>query len=409
MANSTQFVRPSFAMNHARMRTRVRLSGDLEKGGNEVISKPQHSTIIISEEKNMRKFTIFAFILTMTFILSACGGATPTEPTGGEGVAPTEPTSGEAEVPKLSLTQVRFATMSNDAQDLMLVYAPDELFWPKLGFTEPALIIPTDDILPALFSGEAWIVQGGTNIFWVANEQADTDLITVGIDKDDEIRIFALRPGLTSVDELGEGSTISGGDLGDWDELVLRTIVKDLGIDTNVVEVVAMGGGADARMSALLAGQMDAAIIQSRNVGPIERAGGVIVYEKLVEAPQEAWAVTRETLDNHRDAVCAFVLGRIQGKQWAYEGEDHQANVDQAIQFALKHDIEPSEDELGDWVQELEKNQSLDGASTEEALDEVQEALVIMGLLTPDYNWRDYADFSCAHEAQAALGLPQRP
>ena len=72
----------------------------------------------------MKKTVVF-IVLVGILIISACstGGATPA--------------AGGGETPKLSLTQVKFATMANDAQDLMLVYVPDELFWPKLGFTEP--------------------------------------------------------------------------------------------------------------------------------------------------------------------------------------------------------------------------------------------------------------------------------
>ena len=339
----------------------------------------------------MSKIRMLVIALVLVSLVTACKAAV------------TDQTS------TLSIPQVKFATMSNDAIDLMFVYAADELTWPKVGFTEPAKVISTDDILPALYSKEAWVAQGGTNVFWVADQEGSVDLVVIGIDKDDEIRTFGTRPGITSVADLKPGSKISGGDAGDWDELVLGIILNDLGIDPKQMTIVAMGGGADARMEALLAGQLDAAIIQPRNVGPITRAGGAVLYQKTVDFPQEAWAVTRDTLNNNRDAVCAFVLGRIQAKQWAYEGEDHLTNRDAAASFVEKHQIEPSQDELDEWIQELEHNQSLDGGSSAEALDQVVVGLQQMGLLEAGFDWRNYSDFSCVNEAQATLGLPKRP
>jgi ABC-type nitrate/sulfonate/bicarbonate transport system substrate-binding protein len=203
--------------------------------------------------------------------------------------------------------------------------------------------------------------------------------------------------------------TASGGDVGDYDELVLREIITELGLNPDDLEIVAMGGGADARMQAMIAGQLNLAIQQPRNVGPLTRAGGAILYEKAAEVPQEGWVVTRETWENNRDAVCAFVYGRIQGKQWAAEGDNMRANIDEATEIVKKYDIEPTEDELKDWERELQGNQSLDAGTTEAALDKLQADLKSLDQLAADFDWRDHADFSCVHEAQTALNLPQRP
>jgi ABC-type nitrate/sulfonate/bicarbonate transport system substrate-binding protein len=320
------------------------------------------------------------------------------------------PAAAEAEsMPAPSLNQVKFATSSNDAQDLMIVYSTAELFWPDLGFTEQPTVIVTDDILPAIVAEEAWIAQGGTSLFWAAMDEGSLDLVLVGIDKDNEIRILGARPGIKGVEDLGPGTKASGGDVGDYDELVLKQVLEELGANPDEMEILSMGGGADARMQAMVAGQLDVGIQQPRNVGPLTRAGGVILYERAAEVPQESWVVTRNVWENNRDAVCAFIHGRIQGKQWAYEGDDHKANIEQATEIVRKYDIDPTEDELGDWVRELEGNQSLDAGTTVEALDKFQADLKSLGNLSEDFDWRDHADFSCLWEAQEQLGLPLRP
>jgi hypothetical protein len=374
-----------------------------------------------------------AVLLIFVFLVTGCGGAptapaaeatqpppaAPTEAPAAEATEapvaePTEAAAAEAtEAPaaasELSVKQVEFATSSNDAQDLMIVYSTSELFWPKLGFEEQAEIIVTDDILPALIAEEVWIAQGGTSQFWAAMNEGSVDLVMVGVDKDNEVRILGARPGIKGVEDLTPGLTASGGDVGDYDELVLREILTELGAPVDEMEIVAMGGGADARMQAMLAGQLDVGIQQPRNIGPLTRAGGVILYEKAAEVPQESWVVNRKFWESNRDAVCAFVLGRIQGKQWAAEGSDRRANIDQALEIVRKYDIDPTEDELGDWTRELEGNQSLDAGTTIAALDKLQADLKSLDTLAEDFDWRDHADFSCVLEAQEALGLPQRP
>ncbi|OGR90270.1 MAG: hypothetical protein A2V88_08565 [Elusimicrobia bacterium RBG_16_66_12] len=294
--------------------------------------------------------------------------------------------------------------------DLMIQWSTAELFAPSLGFTDAEIIILDDTaVIAALVSGEAWMGQTGTSLIWAAMDQGDVDLVIVGIDKDDEVRILGTRPGIASVADLAPGSKISGGDVGDWDELVLREILTELGVDPDTMDIIAFGGGADARMQAMIAGQLDAGIQQPRNIGPLTRAGGAILYEEAVPAPQEAWVVTREFFDEHSDTVCAMVKARIQGKQWAAEGSDRRANVEEARDIVMKHGIEPTDDELADWQREIEGNLSLDGGATVASLDKHVANLQSLDVVSADFDWRDHSDFSCVWEAQEELGLPQRP
>ena len=354
--------------------------------------------------------------VTMVLVLClfvACGQDAAPEAEQEPPANATEPVTGEeSEEPAardLSLDSVEFATMSNDAQDLMLTYSTAELFWPQVGFSEPAEVIVTFDALPAIVSGETWIAQGDTSTFWAAMDEGSVDLVMVGVDKDNEIRILGARPGIASVEDIETGMTASGGDVGDYDELVLREVLTELGVNPDDLQIISMGGGADARMGALIAEQLDLGIQQPRNIGPLTDAGGAILYEEAAEVPQEIWIVTREVWNENRDAVCAFIEGRIMGKLWAAEGEDMRANIDEALEIVRRYDIDPSEDELADWARELQGNQSLDGGTTIEGLDQFQANLQQLGIVSEDFEWRDHADFSCLHEAQENLGLEPRP
>ncbi len=345
-----------------------------------------------------KKIFLVATIIIASLVFSSCGGAAPTEE-GGTG----------AEQAGLSEPHLSFATASEDAQDLLLVYATSELFFPEVGFDGPGDIIVTRDTLPALVSGNVWVVQEDTSTVWAAMDEGSVDLVMIGLDKDNEERILSVAPHIGSLENLVPGSVISGGAVGEYDEIVLRDIIEELGLNPDEMQIVAMGGGADARMEAMLAGQLDAGIQQPRNIGPIERAGGAVVYHQSASLPQEGYFVEREFLNEHRDSVCAFILARIMGKQWGYEGADHTANLAQAQEIALEHGVEPSEDELAGWAHELEGNLSMDAGTDLEGLDKFNADLQELGVLSEGFNWRDHADFSCVWEAQEALGLPLRP
>ncbi len=339
------------------------------------------------------KSPLFVLLVALLILLAACGDQAAPAGDGG-----------------LSVDTVSYASASSDAMDLMIQWSTAELFLPDLGFKETDIIVLDDTlIIAALISGEAWMGQTGTSLIWAAMDQGDVDLVMVGIDKDDEVRILGTRPGIATVEDLVPGTTISGGDVGDWDELVLREILVDLGVDPDTLEIIAFGGGADSRMAAMIAGQLDAGIQQPRNIGPLTRAGGAILFEEAVATPQEAWVVTREFFDEHRDAVCAMVKGRIQGKQWAAEGPDSSDNIEEATEIVMKHGIEPTEDELGDWQREMEGNHSLDGGATAASLDKHVVNLQSLDMVSADFDWRDHSDFSCVWEAQEELGLQKRP
>lgn len=352
-------------------------------------------------------FLLFLF-LTLALIASSCAqpAAAPSQAAPTK-AAPTQEVKASAK--ELSQKQVKFATISRDAQELMIVYSMADLFMPKVGFTEKPEVILTEETLPGLTSNQVWVVMDETSTVWAAMDEGNLDLVVVAVDKDNEEQILGARPGIKTAQDLGPDSQISGGAVGEYDELILREILQKVGVDPNKVQIIAMGGGADARMKAMLAGQLDAGIQQPRNIKPLTDAGGVILYNQQAEAVQDVYVVTREFFTQHKDAVCAFVKAEVMSKQWAYEGADHQANMKQALDIVKKYSVDPTENELAGWVHELEGNISLDGGATFAALDKFQKDLKSVKVLSENFNWRDHADFSCLWDAQKELGLPQRP
>jgi ABC-type nitrate/sulfonate/bicarbonate transport system substrate-binding protein len=351
----------------------------------------------------MKRTTIFlVLLLSLSLVISSC--ARQAAPPQAQDQQVLKDTSKE-----LSQKQVKFATISRDAQELMIVYSMSDMFFPKVGFTEKPEVVLTEETLPGLTSGQVWVAMDETSTIWAAMDEGNLDLVIVAVDKDNEERILGARPGIKTAQDLSPESKISGGAVGEYDELILREILTNIGVDPNNVQIIAMGGGADARMKAMIAGQLDAGIQQPRNIAPLTEAGGVILYNQPAEAVQDTYVVTRDYLNQHRDEVCAFVKAEVMSKQWAYEGADHKANLQPALDIVKKYSVDPTENELAGWVHELEGNISLDGGATVAALDKFQKDLKSLEVLSADFQWRDHADFSCLWEAQQALGLQQRP
>jgi ABC-type nitrate/sulfonate/bicarbonate transport system substrate-binding protein len=197
--------------------------------------------------------------------------------------------------------------------------------------------------------------------------------------------------------------------VGDRNIQVGRHILDDLGVDPDSMEWVLVEGGSDDRLAALIAGNLDVAVLQPRHVIPLTEAGGQMIYEEFQDVPQEVWVVRSETMENNRDAVCAYLQGRIAAKQFASEGSDYTDNQDAAIAVAAKYDIEPSEGDISEWATEMTGNWSLDGGSTVEAIDRWNQDMIDNENVPADFDWREHTDFSCLTEAQTNLGLEPRP
>ena len=338
----------------------------------------------------MRIKTCLPLMGIVMFAVAACAGPAP-----------------EPEASRVKRVEVAMA--NDDAQEMIMVFTAVDKFEPLTGFEEKAKVLyGNEQVIGALVSGEAWVGHDSTSRLWAAMDEGSVDLVMVAIDKDGQASILGTRPGITSVDDLVPGTTFGAGSIGDYDEVELRKLMEAIGVDAEEMNIVAMDS-ADNRMRAMLAGQLDAGVQQPRNIGPLEDAGGAILFDEAFDVPQEVFVVLREFLESNRADVCAFVTARIQSKQWAYEGSDHKENLAAGIEIGMANGIEATEYELADWVRELEGNHSLDLGATVEALDEFEEVLRTLGRLSEEFDWRNHADFSCVWEAQETLGLDQRP
>lgn len=307
----------------------------------------------------------------------------------------------------LSLNQVRLAIDNDDFMNSLAWMIADDRFWPELGFTEQAYVVATDEYLAGLFGGDVWVAQGESDSIWAALAEGSIPMKIIGVEKDAEAWYLGIREGIDPNNLTG--LKISGGPVGDRNISVGRHILEDMGIDPDSLQWVQVEGGSDERLQAMIAGNIDVAVLQPRHVLPLEQAGGQMIYQQFQQVPQEVWVVRSETMENNRDAVCAYLEGRIAAKQFAGAGADYTDNQDEAIAIAAKYGIEPSEGDLAEWVSEMEGNWSLDGGSSLASFDQWNQDMIDNGNVPQGFDWREHADFSCLTEAQENLGLTPNP
>ena len=94
----------------------------------------------------------------------------------------------------------------------------------------------------------------------------------IGVEKGEEAWFLGIAEGVDP--ENLEGLKISGGAAGDRNITVGEKILEEIGVDPESMEWVSVEGGSDDRLSALIAGQLDVAVLQPRHILPLEAAGG---------------------------------------------------------------------------------------------------------------------------------------
>jgi ABC-type nitrate/sulfonate/bicarbonate transport system substrate-binding protein len=344
----------------------------------------------------MNKFRLPAVLLVATLVAAACGGDDSGSGSG----------SGDGD-DGLSLSQVQLAIDNDDYMNQLAWMVADSDYWPDLGFTEQAEVTATDEYIAGLAGESVWVAQGESDVIWSALAEGSVPMKIIGVEKDAEAFFLGIREGVDP--ENLEGLKVSGGAAGDRNITVAEEMLEGLGVDPESMEWVQVEGGSDERLQAMLAGQIDVAALQPRHLVPLDEGGGEMIVQEYKRYPQEVWVVREDTMEENRDAVCAYLEGRIAAKQWISEGDDYMDNQDAALAVAEEYGETPSEGDLDEWTIEMEQNWSLTGGAPRESFDEWNQAMIDAGNVDEGFDWTEHVDFSCLTEAQEKLGLEVEP
>lgn len=342
------------------------------------------------------KRRVIGLIFVAALVAASCGGDDD-EAAGGGGEE------------GLGVERVELAIDTDDYMNNLAVAVADERYWSDLGFTEKADWVATDEYMAGLFGGDVWVAQGESDVIWAALAEGSVPLKIVGVEKDTEAWFIGIRKGVDKNNL--EGLKISGGAIGDRNITVGEKSLEEMGVDPDSMKWVPIEGSSDERLVALLAGQIDVAVLQPRHIIPLEREGGEMIFQKFVDSPQEVWVTSADFLEENEEAVCAYLEGRIQAKRWMGEGEDLTANQDAAIEIGRKapYRLEPAEGDLAEWDTEITDNWSLDGGAPADSFDQWNEDMIANENVPEGFDWKEHADFNCLWQVQEKLGLEKNP
>lgn len=305
---------------------------------------------------------------------------------------------------KSNMEKLRFSTYNqNYIPAWPLAIARAKGYFEEVGFEEVEYIL-SDQNVAGLIGGSLEIGHNDTDEWMSASAASGVPIKVISIFRQKEFWIMGVRKGIDTPEDL-KGAKITGGGLENRNTWIQKQILKKLGVDEADVQFVPMTGASDARLGAVLAGQVDAASLFPRHEPGLTEAGGKFIYKELTDAPQEAYAALASFIEGNEDAVYAYTLADIRARQWLFD----PANKDEAYKIArdFGFDIPPAFEEQ--YEIELEQISPDGGFSGAETMDQFIEVQKMTGSVPKELEWREHIDMKFVWAAQEALGLPKRP
>jgi len=275
----------------------------------------------------------------------------------------------------------------------------------EAGGIEDFEIILSEEYIAGLVGRSLDIAHGDTSAFLAAGNASGLPIKMISLHRSAEWWIMGVGKGIETPEDM-IGKTVTGGNLAGRNTYVQRQILMKMGLDPdNDVAFVPSSGGSDSRLGAVINGSIDAASMFPRHRAPLEASGGKFLYEELVSAPQESFAVMGNWLENNADTAQAWLVADIKARQWLMD----PANKEQAYQLMidLGYEIPDSFRDLYDV--ELAQLSPDGGWGSAEEMDSFVATLVETQQLPEAVDWRKFYDLTYLWRAQEALGLEKRP
>ncbi len=273
------------------------------------------------------------------------------------------------------------------------------------GGIEELDIVLTDEYVPGLVGGSLDIAHGDTSEFLAAGTASGLPITIVSMHRDKEWWIMGVREGIETAEDL-KGKTITGGSLAGRNTWIMRQVLEKMGLNPDSdVNFVPSSGGSDSRLGALLAKSVDGASLFPRHQAPLVEAGGKFIFQELVDAPQEGFAVMGDWLADNEDTIQAWLVADLKAREWLMKPENKERAYQ--IMIDLGYEIPDSFRDL--YEVELAQLSRDGGFENAEAMDAFVRDLAVTGALPEGLDWRPFFNFEYLWKAQEALGMPKRP
>lgn len=310
-----------------------------------------------------------------------------------------------AQTVKANLNAIKMGDFNPNYTNQWVFRLAQALAYYEEGGIEEFDIILSEEYVPGLVGGSLDIAHGDTSEILAAANASGLPIKMISMHRESEWWIMGVRPGIENIDQL-RGGTITGGDMASRNTWIQRQLLTGMGIDPdNDIKFVPASGGSDARLMALVNGQIDAASVFPRHRATLEAVGGKFIHEELVSAPQEGFAVMGGWLEQNADTAQAWLLADLKARAWLFDA----ANTEKAFEIMIDFGYEVPDETRALRDVELAQLSPDGGFNSPEDMDNFVSELAQTGNLPEGLDWRQHFDFTYLWAAQEELGLPRRP
>jgi ABC-type nitrate/sulfonate/bicarbonate transport system substrate-binding protein len=296
----------------------------------------------------------------------------------------------------------------NYATQIVHFVALENGYFKEVGF-DKIEVITGEEYLPGVVGGSLLMAQGDTDAaFGATNKGENVPLLAIFRQK--EFRILGVAKGIETAADL-KGKQLSGGPPGGRNEFLMKQIVSKLGLDPEKdVEWVSVRGASDARLQAIVAGQLSGASLFPRHEGALKEAGGKFLVKDFADAPQECFMSNASMVEKNPNLITAYLSASVRAAQWLAKDEQTiLKNKTEALAIMEKHGFKISDDfkQLYESVEMLQISPDLGFPPA--AMDQLLTEAAQIGTLPQGFDWRKAVNLTMLNKAQVAAGVPERP
>lgn len=300
---------------------------------------------------------------------------------------------GPAEKPKLV-----FSTWNaNYANEAPFYIAMDKGFFKDEGIE--VQIVETEQGLEGAVGGSIDIAHSDTGPF-VAATQKGVKAKAISPWRTGEFFIFAVKDSIKTPADL-VGKNLLNYPVGDRFFNLHLGFMKDAGWDTTQYKPnwIQMPGGSDPRAQAFVDGKVDGTYIMPRHKEMVTKAGGKILYEKLVNWPQESLVVTDAFASKNPNTIAHFLRAIIKAQQLYTD----KSNKDYVIKL-----MEGKGFKISDVFKNAYEYEPLQ-FSADMGFEPADLKRLLDGLMTNAPEMSTFYNLQFLSSAQKSLGLKARP
>jgi ABC-type nitrate/sulfonate/bicarbonate transport system substrate-binding protein len=263
----------------------------------------------------------------VAILVAACSTTTAPPASSAPAVEPTTAPSASAsaalgQLPPPEQSSVRIGSNAVSGNNFPVKFALDEGLYKKHGLDAEVTVFEGTASATALLAGQIDILRGGAESTFFS-QRTNKPIIFIASFYNKFLDDFIAGKDITTGEDL-RGKRIGVNTLGAQAHQESVLVVQELGLTTNDVEFVEIGGQSD-RIAALQAGAVSGIVADSSAAAELE-AEGYNILVKLSDLPNRQplgpIVVTREYAEANPNTVLAVVAGMLDALQLMYSKTD---------------------------------------------------------------------------------------